>query len=572
MPQNGANDTQAGGAGVTRIVAAAGLAVLLLLIPPVTPGNADLLKQSFWSRLSTLQSTVAASMSISGAQFTPAGGVAALKNTFAQLANRLASETDTSTQAALLQGEPVVAGFALTGVDPKTGRFQGRERVTGAPIGVPLLIVGSGFSSNPADNAVFFSGVRAPVMTVPATGVQAIAVVVPPVGPKAEWPRARTADVIVTNRGVPSRPVTFGITGFASESGASRLGAAASAAAGDLARRLVEDEKALARLTANLNCDHVTSYGDFTPDRVAFARSACEQLKAQAPALLTQLDTLLTSATLEDLVLLDALAAALLEPWTDIITSLESTSTGAFADTDGDGLPNFLDCSTLRPAPTQPSQAAQLSGLETSLKWTSPPGVTQAHLQVVPRNEDGPGINLILGAIASYDVRAPVFGAGPYVILPGATYTWRVRTTCVEVPAGEMGPVWSAWSEDRTFTTRRPNAGTLQLLQPIDGATTNDATPTLQWKNSATDEFYYEVQLSADRNFNTDPGTATASVLWNLVHGGQSDPIHSWTVPDASALMPGTYHWRVRQRLQATPAGTAEPGIVWGPPQQFVVR
>jgi len=82
----------------------------------------------------------------------------------------------------------------------------------------------------------------------------------------------------------------------------------------------------------------------------------------------------------------------------------------------------------------------------------------------------------------------------------------------------------------RSFTSRRPDAGTLQLVGPINGATISDTTPTLEWKNAATDEFYYEVQLSADPNFNMDPRTATAPVFWNLLHGGQSTPPNSWTV------------------------------------------
>jgi hypothetical protein len=226
------------------------------------------------------------------------------------------------------------------------------------------------------------------------------------------------------------------------------------------------------------------------------------------------------------------------------------------------------------PQPNLPLQGSQLPGLGTTLSWNNPPGVTQVQVQITPLNGDGPAINLIIGSpIAQYVVPASVMGVGPYVMLPGATYTWRVRVTSSADPnITETDPSWGPWSEPRTFTTRRPDSGTIQLVSPINGQTVNDTTPTLVWKNAAADEFYYEVQLSADQNFNTDPRSATAAVFWNLIHAGQSNPPDSWTVPDANALAPGTYYWRIRQRLQATPAGAAEVGVAWTPAQRFVVQ
>lgn len=221
-----------------------------------------------------------------------------------------------------------------------------------------------------------------------------------------------------------------------------------------------------------------------------------------------------------------------------------------------------------------PANSAQLQGLGTTLGWANPTGTAQVHLKITPLNDDGPDINLILGSPAMrYRAPAPVFGAGPYVILPGATYNWRVRATTSSNPQiSPTDPSWGMWSDSRSFTTRKPDAQTIQLLSPIDGQNTSDSTPTLRWGNTAKDEFYYEVQLSRDSDFDTDPSTATTAVYWNLAHGGKSTPANSWTVPDASALTPGTYYWRVRQRLQATAAGRVEPGIEWSPSQRFEVR
>ena len=242
-------------------------------------------------------------------------------------------------------------------------------------------------------------------------------------------------------------------------------------------------------------------------------------------------------------------------PWSAVSTfSVSSTSTQVIA-----------------PQASLPLHGSQLPGLSTQLSWNNPPSVTQVQVQVTPLNGDGPGINLIFGSlITSYNVPAPVFGEGPYLMLPGATYTWRVRVTNAGVAVDENHPSWGPWSEPRTFTTAPPSAGTLGLISPIGGVASSDTTPSLTWKDSNSAMFYYEVQLSADPNFGQSG--AVAPVYWNLVHGGEANPPNSWTVPDDFALPSGTYHWRVRQRVQATANASAEQGIAWSSTQTFVVN
>src|SRR3989304_353064 len=70
----------------------------------------------------------------------------------------------------------------------------------------------------------------------------------------------------------------------------------------------------------------------------------------------------------------------------------------------------------------------------TTLYWLNPPGTTQYHIKVTPYNDDGPGINLIIGdpakvASESFIVEPPNLGVGMYVLLPDMSYTWRVRVT-----------------------------------------------------------------------------------------------------------------------------------------------
>ncbi|MCX6021345.1 MAG: hypothetical protein NTZ05_06385, partial [Chloroflexi bacterium] len=135
------------------------------------------------------------------------------------------------------------------------------------------------------------------------------------------------------------------------------------------------------------------------------------------------------------------------------------------------------------PLQTDPPDGAQLASLSATLSWRNPPGATQYHLQVTPWNNDGPGLDLIVGdpalvAHASYTIPAPLFGEGPYIMLPGATYTWHVQVSDARRSLGPNQPDWSYWSAIRTFTTPRPNASTIQIVTPSDGATITTATPT----------------------------------------------------------------------------------------------
>jgi hypothetical protein len=98
---------------------------------------------------------------------------------------------------------------------------------------------------------------------------------------------------------------------------------------------------------------------------------------------------------------------------------------------------------------------------------------------------------------------------------------------------------------------------------PADGAAVADTRPpALTWTHPSPNLFYWEVQVSLDPRFTTDPGAATSFVWWNLVHGGQTTPPNSWVTP---LLEPGqTYYWRVRPRVQ----GDGTP-VAWGPTWSF---
>ncbi|MBI4498243.1 MAG: hypothetical protein HY689_10125 [Chloroflexi bacterium] len=212
-----------------------------------------------------------------------------------------------------------------------------------------------------------------------------------------------------------------------------------------------------------------------------------------------------------------------------------------------------------------------------TFSFNLPSGSSQYQIQVLPLNMDGPGINLIIGdpaivASGSFTAQPPVLGQGNYVLLPGATYTWRVRATSRTGAITETDSSWGPWSSIKTFKTPKPTSASVSLNAVGTGNATTDTTPTLSWKDSNVNSFYYEVQLSGDPNFNLDPKTATSFVYWNLVHGGETNPLNSWTVPDSAALAKGKYYWRVRPRVQATPLGPDEPGVAWTAAGSFTVQ
>src|SRR5207249_100777 len=125
--------------------------------------------------------------------------------------------------------------------------------------------------------------------------------------------------------------------------------------------------------------------------------------------------------------------------------------------------------------------------------------------------------NLVIGDAASvashsFTVQPPALGDGNYVILPGANYVRRVRTTRNPLSADVSDRTWGPWSDIRIFNTPRSSASTL-TLRPTQQLTA-PATPVLQWADSNPSTFYYEVQVSGDPAFNTDPATATSFVYW----------------------------------------------------------
>jgi len=94
--------------------------------------------------------------------------------------------------------------------------------------------------------------------------------------------------------------------------------------------------------------------------------------------------------------------------------------------------------------------------------------------------------------------------------------------------------------------------------------TATSLNPTLTWSDGNPYIFYYEIQVSRDSLFDTNPNTAVASVFINLIHGGESRPFNSWVVPASYPLEQGCkYYWRVRPRVQGNGTPVNWPLAFW---------
>lgn len=201
------------------------------------------------------------------------------------------------------------------------------------------------------------------------------------------------------------------------------------------------------------------------------------------------------------------------------------------------------------PAPelVAPIEDAVLDRMGVALEWKLPPKTTQVHVQVMPANNDGPAIDLLLGPESLLRVPEPPEWYG---LLPDMTYTWRVRVSDGASPGTRDEVPWSPWVQ-RRFRTPAVSGATVRLAHPRAGAIVATRTPSLQWSSDRSDVFYYELQLSRDPEFGEGLLGAWRPIYWVLVHGGLTDPPNSYTLPPTGALEDNTqYYWRMRPRVQ----------------------
>ena len=198
---------------------------------------------------------------------------------------------------------------------------------------------------------------------------------------------------------------------------------------------------------------------------------------------------------------------------------------------------------TQAPTLSTPANGSTLTSFSPALTWQLPIATTQVQLQVAPFNNDGPGVNVIVDATASFTIPAP---PDWYGLLPDMGYTWRVRATDATIAVIESDPSWGPWSAESTFRTPKVAIGTVAPYDPANGKSVTSHNPVLSWSSSTASIYYWEIQVSKDREFG-----ANSFLYWVLVHGDVVFPNNAYTVPSSFPLEQGvTYSWRVRPRIQ----------------------
>ena len=215
------------------------------------------------------------------------------------------------------------------------------------------------------------------------------------------------------------------------------------------------------------------------------------------------------------------------------------------------------------PAPDllAPLDQAQLDRIGATLEWSLPAGATQVQVRVNPWEDDGPALNLILGAVDSLQIPQPPEWQG---LLPDMTYTWAVRAADAPTPLPADHSAWGPWAE-RSFRTPAASSATISLHKPPRGSTVASVTPTLSWIDRRTEVFYYEVQISRDSSFGEGVLGQWASIHWGIAQTSQPGDPTAYTVPAAQSLEDNAPHyWRVRPRVQ----GDGQP-VPWTSPGYF---
>jgi hypothetical protein len=167
--------------------------------------------------------------------------------------------------------------------------------------------------------------------------------------------------------------------------------------------------------------------------------------------------------------------------------------------------------------------------LARTFTWTRPEPSVTYNIQI----DDESGFS------PPYVYENPAVGENTYnnTFSTGGTYYWRVR-------AKDQVGNWGLWSDNfkLVIDVMAPSAPT--LLEPSDGAATNNATPTFRWSavSDSSAPVTYFIQADTDSNFSSP----------EINVSGLIDNTYTPTV----TLADENYRWRVRVRDNAGNWGT----------------
>jgi hypothetical protein len=131
-------------------------------------------------------------------------------------------------------------------------------------------------------------------------------------------------------------------------------------------------------------------------------------------------------------------------------------------------------------------------------------------------------------------------GTSTFTWLPARTYYWKVRTA-------DDGPIYSPYSEVRSFTIE-PTLGVVPTINaPADGAAGVSLTPAFAW-SSVDGATSYTFQIALDAGF-TIPGWTTKSLTNNAY------------LAEHELEYGTTYFWKVTPYDGKTPMGDAAVGV-----------
>lgn len=211
-----------------------------------------------------------------------------------------------------------------------------------------------------------------------------------------------------------------------------------------------------------------------------------------------------------------------------------------------------------------PSNGSIAAAIAPVLSWIPPAGATHFEMVITPVGNEAGTVRFVNKIDSSYPIPGP---PAWYGMLPDTQYQWKVRVNNAPGPVPADHASWGPWSETFSFRTPIPPSEIILAVSPSPGTRVANATPTLTWKNPSEDVFYYEVQVSRDPSFTTDPSRAVAPVYWEVRHGGLTTPLNSYTVSSRYALERGkVYYWRVRPAVPF-----AIRPVAWSPAWSFVV-
>ena len=147
-------------------------------------------------------------------------------------------------------------------------------------------------------------------------------------------------------------------------------------------------------------------------------------------------------------------------------------------------------------------------------------------------------------------------------LMPGTTYYWRVRVA-------QTAPIYSPWSETRTFTVKPGGTSVPSVGSPENGGTFA-AAPAFSW-SPVSGTTVYEFQLASDTTFGTPSVSEQLASTGFMLPTDLADGVYFWRV---RALEPVEGDWSTIANFTVSEAAAAveAPPIVVPPAEAPIIN